>query len=257
MGARAGCRGRLLSAPSAQHPEGGGPCSPGPRFLGHAGALPGSCPAGAGGAVCRPVSWPVHSPASGLCQLCSAEAGVPAASCPPAKAVSSVGDVSSTEKQWPDLGPASRPGGGSDGASQPRMGACHVQSPRLSARGEAGAPAPGAWRPGGWSGARRRARAGVHGLRRPFSLQELLGEDPREGPFHDDQCPLEGESHSPALTSAPCPGHPEPLSPRAPPLTPRTPASPGLKLPHQAGRTGGRPRLGSSRGPPWPPSQAA
>ena len=82
--------------------------------------------------MCRPVSSPVHGPASGLCQLCSAEAGVPAASCPPVKAVSSVGDASSAEKHWPDLGPASRPGGGSDGASQPRVGACHVQNPRLS-----------------------------------------------------------------------------------------------------------------------------
>lgn len=35
-----------------------------------------------------------------------------------------------------------------------------------------------------------------------FSLQELLSGDPTEGPFREDQCPLEGKSYSSDLTDS-------------------------------------------------------
>ena len=86
---------------------------------------------------------------------------------------------------------------------------------------------------------------GAHRLPCPFSLQELPGGDPKEGPFRDDPCPLEGKSCSPDLTDATPyprhlpPGHPgdgDHPRPTLPDLSHHTQASPGWSRVPTGGR---------------------
>lgn len=85
--------------------------------------------------------------------------------------------------------------------------------------------------PGGWRPVRvPRARAWVSAaepchLAVLLLLQELLSGDLPEGPFWEDQCPLEGKSPSPNLIEKPDPGHKQELrSERAEPLATGQPA---------------------------------
>lgn len=90
------------------------------------------------------------------------------------------------------------PWSGSDGASQPRVGACHVQNPRLSAlerlvllHQERG--------PGGWSVPLPPSPVGVHSAL-SFSLQELLRRGPQGRAFPTTASVPSRVSPSPALT---------------------------------------------------------